>query len=483
MPRAYHQPMNDSETPGSSPTDGAPAAGGQPPVRRALVFCIVSLALLMMSVDSTIVATALHALQQDLDTSVNWAGWTITAYAFGFVLMLPISGRMSERYGRRRVFLGSVVVFTIASLLCGLTSNIVVLVALRALQAAGGAGFTPSATGIVVDHFGDARDRAVGLFGSIFPIGAMIGPIFGGLFVNYWSWRGVFFVNLPLGLAVLALSLRYIPRDPPLQLKAAPPLDRLGMVLLAVALLAGMLVTSFLGEHHMPLSPLQLLALAAVALACGWWFLRHIDRTPEPFIAPRLVHGTGFGAVNLVNMIYGGITIGSMVLLPLYATNRYGMDALDAGTLLMAQGAASITMSTLATAVLRRTGYRAPLYLGGTLSALGMVLVALAPPWGLGAHGWLTAAALIVGVGAGVVNPASRNAGLQLAPEQSSSIAGLRSLCFQAGTIVVISLATAVLAHSATPGSGQAWVYAGVAALLLVCLPLIRRIPEHHGAW
>src|SRR5574337_1349404 len=174
-----------------------------PPARRVLVFSIVSLALLMMSVDSTIVATALHALQQDLHTSVNWAGWTITAYSFGFVLMLPISGRLSDRYGRRRVFLDSVVAFTVASLLCGLADNIFVLIALRALQAAGGAGFTPSATGIVVEHFGGARDRAVSLFGSIFPIGAMIGPIFGGLFVSYWTWRGVFFVNVPIGIAIV----------------------------------------------------------------------------------------------------------------------------------------------------------------------------------------------------------------------------------------------------------------------------------------
>ena len=109
-----------------------PAASAElTPARRVLVFCIVSLALLMMSVDSTIVATALHALQQDLHTSVNWAGWSITAYAFGFVLMLPISGRLSDRYGRRRVFLGSVITFTAASLACGMAHDIVTLVLLH----------------------------------------------------------------------------------------------------------------------------------------------------------------------------------------------------------------------------------------------------------------------------------------------------------------------------------------------------------------
>lgn len=456
------------------------------PARRVLVFCIVSLALLMMSVDSTIVATALHALQQDLHTSVNWAGWTITAYAFGFVLMLPISGRLSDRYGRRRVFLGSVAVFTGASLLCGLTDDIAALVALRALQAAGGAGFTPSATGIVVDHFGQARDRAVGLFGSIFPIGSMIGPIFGGLFVTYWNWRGVFFVNVPIGLAVIALALRYVPRD---SVKATSSsqqqahMDGLGMGLLAATLLTGMLVASYLGEPESPLSPAMLAVLALVAAGSGWLFLRHVGRSSHPFIDPLLIHGPGFGVVNLVNMIYGGICIGATALVPLYATTRYGMDALQAGTLLMSQGAASITLSLLATAALRRTGYRLPLYLGGAISALGMAMIALAPPAGMAPHSWLSGAALTVGIGAGMVNPASRNAGLQLAPEHASAIAGLRSLCFQIGTIAVVSLATAALAGAGGTDTRQAWVYAAIALLLALALPLVARVPEHRGTW
>ena len=103
------------------------------PIHRALVFGIVALALVMISVDATIVATALHALQHGLDTSINRAGWTLTGYAFGFVLMLPISGKLAERYGRRRVFIGSVALFTLASVGCGLANDIEVLIALRVL--------------------------------------------------------------------------------------------------------------------------------------------------------------------------------------------------------------------------------------------------------------------------------------------------------------------------------------------------------------
>ena len=144
------------------------------PIHRGLVFTVVALALLMMSIDSTIVATALHSLRVGLHTSIDWAGWTITAYALGFVVVLPISGKLSQLYGCRRVFVGSTIVFTVASLCCGLADNIYVLVALRGLQAAGGAGFTPSATEIIVDYFGNARDRAISLFGSIFSIGSRL---------------------------------------------------------------------------------------------------------------------------------------------------------------------------------------------------------------------------------------------------------------------------------------------------------------------
>jgi MFS family permease len=129
-------------------------ANSEPEVRRGLIFATISLALFMMSVSSTIVATVLPVLSHELGASIIWVGWTITAYSFGLVLMLPLSGKLSDRYGRRRVFLGSLFTFTIASLCCGLVNDIYVLIALRALQAVGGAGFTPSATGIVVDYFG-----------------------------------------------------------------------------------------------------------------------------------------------------------------------------------------------------------------------------------------------------------------------------------------------------------------------------------------
>lgn len=437
----------------------------------------------MMSIDSTIVSTALDSLQHGLGTSINWAGWTITAYALGFTLMLPISGKLSEQYGCLRVFLGSVAIFTAASLCCGLVDNIFLLIALRAVQAAGGAGLTPSATQIIVDHFGNARDRAVSLFGSVFPVGAMIGPIFGGLFVSYWSWRGIFFVNVPIGITVIILSLRYIPRDPTREQGTHLDMDPIGVALLGAGILLSMFAVSYLGGKHVSALSAEFILPLVAGVAALWGFFHHIKRAGQPFITPLLIYGPGFGAVNLINAVYVGVAGGVIALLPLYAADRYRIDALNSGLLLIAQGAAAIVFSIVATLTLRRTGYRPPLLVGGVLTVVGIVLLALRPLGGASPILWLAATSFLIGAGGGIVNPPSRNAGLQLVPEHSATVAAIRSVCLEVGSIIMISAATAVLASAHAPGIAGAWCFIASALVLLISLPLIARIPEHRGSW
>src|SRR5690606_10628227 len=144
---------------------------------------------------------------------------------------------------------------------------------------------------------------------------------------------------------------------------------------------------------------------------------------------------------------------------------------------------AAFVFSILAVFALRRTGYRLPLYAGGIIVAIGMVSLATMPLPGLTPYAWLAGAAFLVGTGSGTLNPANRNAGLQLAPEHASTIAALRSMSMAIGSIIAIGIATAILAGAPHPGNTQAWIYAAVAVLLLGCLPLISRVPEHHGAW
>ena len=129
------------------------------------------------------------------------------------------------------------------------------------------------------------------------------------------------------------------------------------------------------------------------------------------------------------------------------------------------------------------TGHRPPLYAGAIAIVLGLVLLAVDPAPGITPYAWLAGAAFLVGAGRGTINPASRNAGLQLAPEHASTLAALRTASLQIGSISTVSIVTAILASSHDPGGMQAWVYAAVALLLLAALPLVVRVPEHHGSW
>ena len=451
-------------------------------VNPLIVFPIIAMSLLMITVDSTIVATALHALQVDLQTSVSWAGWTLTIYSFGFVVMLPLSAKLSTQFGHRRIFLFSIAIFTIASLLCGLSTNIHMLVAMRAIQAIGGAGITPSATSLIVNHFHQSRDKFLGLFGSMFATGSMIGPIFGGLFVTYSTWHWIFFINIPIGIAVFFLAMRFIPRSQP-DSNDREKLDFLGMLYLAAGIITAMYAITYLGEGATDIHIPFFIALIVASIVMFLLFFRHIKRAKFPFIKPRFIYGKGFGAVNLVNFVQTGMVIGGVSLIPLYAVSRYGISELHSGTLLVGEGVASVVMSVIMSIYLRRTGYRLSIYIGSFVLVFGFLLLSLNPMFGIPNFIWLFSSTLLIGVGLGVMSPAARNAGIQLAPEEAASIAAIRSLGLQMGQIVSIAGATSIIAVANNPSQAHGFVYLGLSAVFFMAIAVISRVPESRGNW
>jgi EmrB/QacA subfamily drug resistance transporter len=461
---------------------GAHARGqiaADPARRRGIVFAVVSIALFMASVDQTIVATALPAMQRELHAQINWSSWTITVYALGQVLVMPLAGKIGDQFGRKQIFLGAAILFTLASLCCGLADNIYLLIVLRAVQAIGGGAFMPSATGIVAEIFGRERDRAVGMFSSIFPIGGIVGPVLGGVFVTYWSWRGIFLVNIPVGILLIVLGAIVIPDIPR---RPERHLDVRGVGLLGCTLLPAMLGIGYLGGASSdPLSP-YFIVPECVAVAAGAAFIRHTARAESPFISLRFLTGRGFGVMNLLNLLYGGAVLGFAPLVPLYAEERFGMAALPAGTLLTARAVGMIAVAALAVYLLRRTGYRWPIAIGFILVALGLVATASSPHW-LSTYVWLAGATGICGIGMGISTPSSNNATLQLAPEHAAAVAGLRGMFRQAGAITAVSITAAVVARSADPGIAQAHVFLVFAAILILALPLVLLVPEHRGRW
>ena len=448
--------------------------------RRHVVFAVVSIALFMVSVDQTVVATALPELQADLGTSLAWVAWTIAVAGLGRALMMPTSGVLSDRFGDRRVFLTAVVVFAAGSLGCALAGNIWVLIVLRAVQALGAGAFVPSATAIVARHFGADRDRAIGLLTSIVPIGAIVGPVAGGLCIAFWSWRGIFLLNIPISLVLIGLGLRYL-SPAPSAAHRAKPLDIAGLALFGAATLSGMVGISVLSgaDRASFILSSAFLAGSVVGFAAYWARAR---RHPNAFIALDLVWGRGFGVMGVLNLLFGAGAVGLATLVPLYARERYGVGPVESGLLLTARAIGTIAVAGLTAMALRRTGYRLPMYIGFVTTAIGLFGIACPPPFP-NAVAWLAVTTALTGVGFGLVAPASNNAAMQLAPDRIASVAGIRGMFRQSGAIAAISVSATAIALSSDPALTHAVIFAIVGGLLLFAIPIIRRAPDHRGSW
>lgn len=450
------------------------------PVRegnRRIIFATVAVALFMASVDGTIVATALPNLGRHLHAPITWTAWSVTAYQLGQAVAMPVAGRVSDAWGRRPVLLASVAAFVLASAACGLSPNIFVLIVFRVLQALAGGAFMPSATGVVSDVYGDKRDRAVGLFTSIFPLGALVGPILGGVIVTYWDWRGIFFVNVPIGLALLAVGWRVLPHS---AARTGPRrrIDWVGAALLGALLLGLMLSLVELGNGAPAWLVITAAAAGAVAAAV---FLRRQTRVPDPIIAVTLLRRPVFAALNTVNFAFGACAMGFSALIPLLGESAYHLPAVQAGSLLSARALLMIGMAAVTSVCLSRTGYRIPMAAGLMVTAASTFLVGLHPPAGVSAYSWLAGGSALMGVGVGLAAPSSNNAVLDLVPGDIASVAGLRGTFRQIGSIVGVSTATVVMAQSVNQGRALADVFRFLSLVLLATTPLVLAVPRGGG--
>ncbi len=335
--------------------------------------------------------------------------------------------------------------------------SIFLLIVFRAIQALGGGAFMPSATGIIAEIFGRDRDRAVGLFASIFPIGGMIGPVLGGLFVTYWSWRGIFLVNLPVGVLLLALGTIFIPD---IARRPDRHLDIRGIVLVGVTLLSAMFGVAFLGSAGSDPLSLAFIAPECIAIAGAVAFVRHSARAESPFISLRFLTGRGFGVMNLINFLYGSAALGFAPLVPLYAQERYGLSSLAAGH--AADLARARHDRHRRAGRLPPAAHRVPVADrdrvlpdgGRDRRDRGRAARAFSP------YAWLAIGTGIVGAAMGTATPAANNATLQLAPDHAAAVAGLRGMFRQAGAISAVSVTAAIVARSSIPASrksGCSW--------------------------
>jgi EmrB/QacA subfamily drug resistance transporter len=322
-------------------------------IKRLLPW-LVAVAFFMQSLDTTILNTAVPAIAQAMDVAPLSVKAVLASYTLSLAVFIPVSGWMADRFGTRRVFAAAIGLFTLGSMLCGLSTSLEMLVACRILQGAGGAMMMPVGRMTLARTYGKADlVRAMTFVAIPSQIGPMVGPVAGGLIVVYLNWRGVFYVNVPVGLIGIYFVYRHLPdyREP-----QSHPLDIVGLVLFGGGIALLSYVLEVFGDHRLSgAEMLGLLALAAVLLT--GYGIRAIS-TAFPLLTLGLfkirtfraaVSGGFFARLGL-----GGIPF----LFPLLYQIGLGFSPVQSGLLVLPQAVASIGLKTLMPAILARLGYR-----------------------------------------------------------------------------------------------------------------------------
>jgi EmrB/QacA subfamily drug resistance transporter len=424
--------------------------------RRLLVLGICSSSLLIVGLDTTIVNVALPAIHKDLNASLSGLQWTIDAYTLVLTSLLLAAGSTADRVGRRRTFQTGLVVFSLASLLCGLAPTLGVLIAARVLQAVGGAMLNPVAMSIVRNVFEDPRERAraIGVWGAMFGISMALGPVIGGALVDSISWRAVFFVNVPIGLAAIVLTVLFVPDS-----RAARPrrIDPVGQVLMIVALAS--LTYAIIDGPGAGWTSAKILGPFAVSVVAFTALIAYELRRRDPLIEIRFFRSAPFAGASAIAVLLFAAMGGFLFLNTLYLQTSRGFSPFHAGLYTLPLGAMILVFAPISGRIVANRGTRGPLLVGGAATTIGaLMLTRLAPTTSLA---YLLVAYFIFGVGSGLLNPPITNTAVSgMPPDQAGVAAAVASTSRTLGTTLGVAIVGAVaggtLARTATLGQGFA---------------------------
>lgn len=366
--------------------------------RLRLVMAALMLTLFLAALDQTIVATALPRITSELN-GLNQLSWVVTAYLLASTASTPIWGKISDLYGRKPMLQAAIVIFLIGSALAGAANSMEWLIITRGIQGLGGGGLMVLVMAVIADVIPPReRGRYTGLFGGVFAVSSVLGPLLGGWFVDALSWRWIFYINLPLGIAaffiiaaVLTVPNRHIRHR----------IDFLGAGLMVAGVVLLLLVTEWGGRQYAWLSPtIVTMTIAAIALLVAFvlWELR----APEPIVPMSLFKNKVFGMTSIIGFIIGLAMFGAIIFLPLYLQIVQGQSPTAAGLQMIPMMVGMLGATVISGRLISRIGHYKPFPIIGTvLATIGMLLLSRisvdTPYW------QLAIAMFVLGVGIGNV--------------------------------------------------------------------------------
>ncbi|MEV7070464.1 MFS transporter [Streptomyces sp. NPDC091972] len=440
--------------------------------RRMLVLAICCMSLLIVSLDTTALNVALPSMQRGLDAGTAGLQWTIDAYTLVLASLLMLAGSTADRIGRKRVFMAGLIVFTIGSALCSAAPNLEALIVFRMVQAVGGSMLNPVAMSIITNTFTDPRERAraIGVWGAVVGISMAAGPLVGGVLVDSVGWRSIFWVNLPVGLAALLLTLRYVPESRAPRARRPDPVGQLLVIALFGSLTYAIIEAPESGFSYV----LPFAAVAVVALAGLLWYE---PRRDEPLIDLRFFRSAPFsGATVIAISAFAGLG-GFLFLSTLYLQNVRGLDALHAGLWMLPMAVPMFLFAPLAGRLVGSRGPRLPLVIAGVMTTASGVLFAAFDAET--SNVTLFLGYVLFGIGFGLVNAPITNTAVSGMPRAQAGVAAaVASTSRQLGQTLGVAVIGAVLASgvgsssyreefvsAAVPGW---WIVAGCGFVVLV---------------